>query len=117
MWAKYSAALSQRAGDFVDPKTGQVPTTNLFMASAPIAGLSNNGVSLDAVLKRGLRLAVCSMATRTTATLIAQKTGGNVDEIVKELTGHLVPNAHMVAAGIVAVNRAQERGYTFAYVT
>jgi intracellular sulfur oxidation DsrE/DsrF family protein len=26
----------------------------------------------------------------------------------------LIRNAHMVAAGIVAVNRAQERGYAFA---
>ena len=28
----------------------------------------------------------------------------------------LVPNAHVVASGIVAVNRAQERGYAFSYV-
>jgi hypothetical protein len=27
-----------------------------------------------------------------------------------------VPNAHMVPAGIVAVNRAQERGYTLATI-
>jgi intracellular sulfur oxidation DsrE/DsrF family protein len=26
-----------------------------------------------------------------------------------------VPNARIVPAGIVAVNRAQERGYTFVY--
>ena len=29
-----------------------------------------------------------------------------------ELAANLVPNSHMVAAGIVAVNRAQERGFT-----
>jgi intracellular sulfur oxidation DsrE/DsrF family protein len=40
-----------------------------------------------------------------------------VDDIFKELTEHLVPNARMVPAGIVAVNRAQEHGYMFAYVT
>jgi intracellular sulfur oxidation DsrE/DsrF family protein len=40
-----------------------------------------------------------------------------VDDIIKELTEHLVPNSHMVPAGIVAVSRAQERGYTFSYVT
>ena len=37
-------------------------------------------------------------------------------DIFKELTENLIPNAHMVPAGIVAVNRAQERGYSFAYV-
>jgi intracellular sulfur oxidation DsrE/DsrF family protein len=36
--------------------------------------------------------------------------------VFKELTENLVPNGHMVPAGIVAVNRAQERGYTFTYV-
>jgi hypothetical protein len=31
-WAKYGGALSERAGDFVDPKSKQVPTTGLFQA-------------------------------------------------------------------------------------
>ena len=41
--------------------------------------------------------------------------GGKVDDIFKELTDHMVPNAHLVPAGIVAVNRAQERGYSIAF--
>ena len=64
----------------------------------------------------GVRFAVCGLSTRTTAQLIAQKTGGNLDAILKELTANLVPNARIVPAGIVTVSRAQERGYTFAYV-
>jgi intracellular sulfur oxidation DsrE/DsrF family protein len=56
------------------------------------------------------------MATRAAAQLIAQKSGGNVDAIYKELTDNLVANGHMVPAGIVAVNHAQERGYSFVYV-
>ena len=64
-----------------------------------------------------MRLAVCSLATRAAATLIARKSGAKADDVFKELTENLVPNAHMVPAGIVAVNRAQERGYTFSYVT
>ena len=39
-----------------------------------------------------------------------------IDAIFKELTENLVPNGRMVPAGIVAVNRAQERGYSFVYV-
>ena len=42
--------------------------------------------------------------------------GGNADAIFKELTENLIPGGHMVPAGIVAVNRAQERGYSFSYV-
>jgi intracellular sulfur oxidation DsrE/DsrF family protein len=47
--------------------------------------------------------------------MIAQATGGQADSIFKELAANLVPNARIVPAGIVAVNRAQERGYTFVY--
>ena len=116
MWAKYGATLSERANGFVDPKTKSVPTSNVFMAAGFGEG-PNSGASLQALLKRGVRLAVCSLATRGAATAIAQKSGAKVDDVFKELTEHLVPNAHMVPAGIVAVGRAQEYGYTFSYVT
>jgi intracellular sulfur oxidation DsrE/DsrF family protein len=114
MWAKYGAALAERAS-FSDPKTKQPPTVNVFQTSGYGQSLLNNGVLLDAMIKRGVRIAVCALATRAASSLIAQKTGGKIDDIFKELTEHMVPNAHLVPAGIVAVNRAQERGYSFAY--
>ena len=42
----------------------------------------------------------------------AQASVRGVAGVFKELTDHLVPNARMVPAGIVAVSRAQEHGYT-----
>lgn len=116
MWVKYGEALSARAGNFLDPKTRQVPTVNAYLASGYGEALRNVNVTIEQMAKRGVRFAVCGLATRATAQVAAQKTGGNVDAIFKELTENLVPNGHMVPAGIVAVNRAQERGYTFAYV-
>jgi intracellular sulfur oxidation DsrE/DsrF family protein len=38
-----------------------------------------------------------------------------VEKINEELIANVVNNSHMVPAGIVAVNRAQERGYSFAH--
>ena len=116
MWAKYGAALSERAANFLDPKTKAVPTANVFMSADYGTTLPNNGVTIDAMAKRGVRFAVCTLGTRAAASLVAQKTGANADAVFKELTENLVPNARMVPAGIVAVNRAQERGYSFAYV-
>jgi intracellular sulfur oxidation DsrE/DsrF family protein len=116
MWAKYGASLSERAANFVDPKTKQVPTINVYMIGGYGDALRNRDVTIAAMAKRGVRFAVCAMATRATAQLIAQKTGGNVDAVFKELTENLVPNGHMVPAGIVAVNRSQERGYSFVNV-
>ena len=116
MWAKYGPALSERAGHFVDPKTKQIPSANVYLASGYGELLPNGNVTIDQLTKRGVRLAVCSMATRAAAQLISTKSGANVDAVFKELTENLVPGGRMVPAGIVAVNRAQERGYSFVYV-
>jgi hypothetical protein len=43
---------------------------------------------------------------------VAQRTKGDADAIYKEFTTNLIPNSHLVAAGVVAINRAQEYGYT-----
>ena len=116
MWAKYSDALSARAGNFLDPKTKQAPTVNVYQASGYGEALRNVNVTIDQMAKRGVRFAVCGLSTRATAQLIAQKTGATVEAVMTELSSNLVPNARIVPAGIVTVSRAQERGYTFAYI-
>ena len=55
------------------------------------------------------------MATRRLAGLAAKATGGTTDAVVEELGKNLVRNAHLTPAGIVAVGRAQERGFVFGY--
>jgi intracellular sulfur oxidation DsrE/DsrF family protein len=116
MWVKYGAAFSERADHFLDPKTKQLPTINVYLSTGYGTALRNENVTIEQMAKRGVRFAVCAMATRAAAQVAARNTGGNADAIFKELTENLVPNGHMVPAGIVAVNRAQERGYSFAYV-
>jgi len=46
---------------------------------------------------------------------LAADGGGDADAIYKDFAANLVPNSHIVPAGVVAVNRAQERGYTLIY--
>jgi len=98
IWKRYGGTIS-RLSKFVDPKTNQAPTNNVHM------------IALDGLLKRGVHLAVCEMATRQLAGSMAADAGGKEDTVFKELAANLVPNSHLVSAGIVAVNRAQERGY------
>jgi intracellular sulfur oxidation DsrE/DsrF family protein len=114
MWAKYGAGLAQRAG-FADPNTKQPPTVNVFTSASYGTLLPNNGTTFDAVMKRGVRLAVCQLSTRASAGVIAQKTGGKAEDIYSELAANLIGNGRLVPAGIVAVTRAQERGFSFAY--
>jgi hypothetical protein len=115
MWQKYGKGLSERAS-FTDPKTNQPPAANLYRAAGYGGSLANNGITLDAMIKNGAHFAVCQLATRACASVIARDTGRSVDDIYQELVANTIPNAHMVPAGIVTVNRAQERGYAFGWV-
>src|SRR5262245_6275266 len=95
MWAKYGAALSQHAA-FTDPRTKQPATVNLYQASGENEALTNRGVTLNALIGHGVRFAVCMLATRGIAGRAARATGGNVDDIYKELVDNKIANAHMV---------------------
>jgi intracellular sulfur oxidation DsrE/DsrF family protein len=99
MWAKYGASLA-----------GQAPPAGAQAKEAPKA--NPNAAALASLSNQGVQFAVCSMATRRLAGVIARAVGGNADAVNSELIANLVGNARMVPAGIVAVNRAQERGYS-----
>ena len=114
IWTKYGGAIGRQI-NFNDPKTKEPPISNLYNASGYAVALPNYGVTLDSVLKRGVHLAVCQMASRALAGAIARASGGNPDNVFNEMAASLVSNSHLVAAGIVAVNRAQERGYSFVH--
>jgi hypothetical protein len=111
IWAKYGKPLSDQA-EFVDPKTKQPPTVNFYAVSSEGAEQFR---SVGDLIKRGAHFGVCQMATRNISGRIARATGGDADAIFKELSANLIDNARLVPAGIVAVNRAQERGYSFAH--
>jgi intracellular sulfur oxidation DsrE/DsrF family protein len=111
MWAKYGFPLAARAR-VEDPKTKLAPKMNLYNTAGYGELLPNRGVTFDALAKQGVQLAVCSISTRGYSSVIAEAMGGNVDAIFSELTSNIVAGARMVPAGIVAVNRAQERGYS-----
>jgi len=97
MWAKYGVTIA-KSSNYTMPN-GAEPTTNPMR-------------NIDALAKRGVHFAVCGLATRRIAGQIATATGGKTDEILKELSDNLVPNGHMMAAGVVATTRAQEYGYS-----
>jgi len=111
VWAKYGTPMSSML-HFTDPKTKQPPSTNLLNSADYGMTLPNLGNTIESVVKRGTHFAVCDMATHFFAGELAKTAGGSAEAIYKELAANTIPNSHMVAAGVVAVNRAQERGYT-----
>ena len=113
MWAKYGMALAARA-KVDDPKTKLPPKMNIYNTAGYGELLHNRGTTIDALSKQGVQLAVCTLSTHGYAGVIAQATGGNADAIFSELVANVMSNVRMVPAGIVAVSRAQERGYSLA---
>ena len=110
IWAKYGATLAARA-QFTDPKISQTPTTNPYAPAESGASGSRAG-GLTTLIGRGARVSVCDLSTHGIAAMIAQKVGGKAETIYAELAANLIGNARLVPAGIIAVNRAQEHGYT-----
>ena len=115
MWAKYGAIWGGLL-DLKDPGTNAAPKRNFWNATDLPGMQPNFGNTVAAVVKDGVHFAVCDMATHFIAGATAEKAGAKADDVYAELKASTIGNAHFVAAGIVAVNRAQERGYTFAYV-
>ena len=111
MWTKYGVALAARA-KVEEPKTKLPPKTNLYNIGGLGDLLPNRGTTVDSLIKQGVQFAVCTLSTHGNAGVIADVMGGNAEAIFNELAANLVSNARLVPAGIVAVNRAQEHGYT-----
>lgn len=114
IWEKYGDVIGERI-KLNDPRDKAAPRVNLFNAPIKDVSLANGGILVNDLVKLGARFAVCGMAAAHIADAAAKRMGGNADQIMAEISANLVPNAVMVPAGIVAVNRAQEHGYTFSY--
>ncbi|PYQ77064.1 MAG: hypothetical protein DMG04_01445 [Acidobacteria bacterium] len=113
-WAKYGKPVGGMI-EFKDPKTQQSPTTNLYNSPEYGLALPNLGNTIDAVTKRGAHIVICDLATHFISQQLAG-TSGNADAIYKELAASaLIPGSRFVSAGVVAVTRAQERGYSLIY--
>ena len=111
VWAKYGKTMSAMLS-FTDPKTKEAPSTNLYNSPAFGLALPNLGNTIDAVTKRGVYFAVCDTATHFVAGQMAGMLKVSADEIYKDLSTNLIPNSRLVAAGVMAVTRAQEHGYS-----
>ncbi len=114
MWEKYGTAITQRT-NYNDPTTKQPPKVNIY--NRPGEATQRGSRQLNGLIARGVQLAVCQVSTRAYAGAIATATGAKQDAVFEELSANLVSstNARLVPAGILTVNRAQERGYTFTF--
>ena len=103
MWAKYPF--------------GELFKVNDEATKSPSTKNPNTKTAND-LAKRGVVVSVCGMATAYFANnMLAAKTGMKAADIEADLKANLVcPTARIVVAGVVATNRAQEKGFSYTYV-
>lgn len=120
IWAKYGKTFAEKMkleGD--DAK--RAATMNPVLTRDPAAKPPPKGMEWSAayaisdLAPKGVRFAVCGLATQGIAGQLAGKTG-DAATVEAELKANLVPGALIVPSGITIVNRAQEHGYAFAYI-
>ena len=103
LWAKYPTIL----GRGIDP----VPTSNPMST----ASAANGQNSIGSMVKDGIHFAICKRSSRRIAAGIAEATGVTPEEAFAEIVAGAIPNAHFVAAGVLAATRAQEYSYSLLY--
>jgi len=113
IWEKYGEAINA-AINFPDPTTQKAPKVNMYN-SPDHPTMPNFGNTIDSVGARGAQFAICNNATNFFATQIAAATGASQQEVYQELTSNAIPNSRFVAAGVIALTRAQEYGYSLLY--
>jgi intracellular sulfur oxidation DsrE/DsrF family protein len=98
MWAKYGKAFSTQMA-WTDPNAKDAPAANPYTRR------------LVALAAQGVTLAICNRTTRAYSANAARQAGADADAVRKEMTANAVIGGHFVPAGVIAVTRAQERGY------
>lgn len=107
MWAKYGSGLGMLGGGARAGGPG---------GAAPAAPTTNaQTAALAAAAGRGVHFAICDAATTLLSGMIARQAGKQAGEVHDELVANMITNGHMVPAGVMALTRAQEHGYSLLY--
>src|SRR5581483_991880 len=113
VWAKYGKALGTVL-DVKDPKTKQAPDRNIYGYNYGLDA-TNLGNTIKSVTDRGVVIAICDLASHFAASGVAKIAGTTATDVYNDFKANTVPNSRFVSAGVNAVTRAQETGYTLIY--
>lgn len=101
-WEKYE--LGKRI-NVTDPDSKEPAKRNVFAVGGPI--------SIDTAMRRGVVLLVCNVALTMTSRSLASARSLAEADVYNELKQSLIPGAVLVPGLVVALNRAQEKGFTY----
>ncbi|HEY7292523.1 MAG TPA: hypothetical protein VH583_21990 [Vicinamibacterales bacterium] len=98
LWTKYGKSMSAQMA-WTEPNSQGTPTANPYAKR------------LTTLAAQGIQLAICNRTTRAYSGRAARDTNAAADVVLKEFMANTIIAGHFVPAGVVAVTRAQERGY------
>lgn len=119
MWAKHRIGENRKIND---PVTKTPAVRNPWSRRSPADVPDENVVALlgpdadttvEGLVKSGAVVLACELAMRSFARGIAARSGGNADEVFRELRTGVVPGVIVQPSGVYATARAQEVGCTF----
>jgi intracellular sulfur oxidation DsrE/DsrF family protein len=109
MWEKYGIG---KAFSVTDPATKAIATRNPFLRKE---GMPLPGSEIPTLVGRGVIFTVCNVALTILSGKLAPGANVSPDVAKKEWAAGLVPGMTLVPVGVLAVNRAQEKGCTYCY--
>ena len=104
-WAKYSLG---QGGRITDPATKEPAAKNIFA--------SGGRLGIEESQKRGIVFVMCNTALRARSREIATARNEAYETVYEDLKASRLPGMTLVPAMVVAINRAQEAGFTYARV-
>jgi intracellular sulfur oxidation DsrE/DsrF family protein len=111
IWAKYKLGEMMKLND---PATKKPSTRNFFYKSKE-GDMMVTDASADKLLARGVVIGVCNLALLKVSEMAAKGAKLKPEDVYKEWTAGVIPGAHVVPSGVLAVGRAQEMGCSYCF--
>jgi intracellular sulfur oxidation DsrE/DsrF family protein len=109
MWSRY------RFGEkyaITDP-TSKAPSVRNIFANVRTGDPLDATNSVDALLREGVAMLLCNNTFKGMITSIAKDTNQSEPDVRTELLANRIPGVVVVPAMVVAMNRAQDAGFTY----
>ncbi|MEP6690110.1 MAG: hypothetical protein ABJD07_03075 [Gemmatimonadaceae bacterium] len=113
IWKKY------KIGEMLnvkDKSTGQPAERNIF-AHPKDGDLMTPDMAVDKVMARGAMVTCCNVALTVLSGARAPVAGVTPQQALDDWKAHIFPGVVIVPSGVLAVNRAQEKGCTYCFAS
>ncbi|HET6655215.1 MAG TPA: hypothetical protein VFH57_03115 [Gammaproteobacteria bacterium] len=111
VWRRYKLGEMLKVTDL---RTGKPALRNIFIKRRPDE-MKFQGAAVDLLQQRGVIFTCCAVALTVASGLTAARAGVSKETAKQEWAEGLLEGITLVPSGVLAVNRAQEKGCTYCY--